>query len=194
MRSKIKALIEEMIPMDAEEKEHQREAINWIDSGVEIYRLKKPDHPPKHLVCYCAIIDPQASKILLVDHIAADLWLPPGGHVEKGELPIQAAEREILEELGVKASFFYPKPFFIDVKETSNDLVPHTDVNLWFLIQGSLQEVYSHDQTEFTSIQWFPFDQIPIDRTHPELNRFLKKVKSFFMSERTSNLISHYPV
>ena len=39
--------------------------------------------------------------VLLVNHINAGLWLPPGGHVEPDEHPAQTASREALEELGI---------------------------------------------------------------------------------------------
>jgi 8-oxo-dGTP pyrophosphatase MutT (NUDIX family) len=40
-------------------------------------------------------------RILLVDHVNAGLWLPPGGHVEVDEDPGLTARREIQEELGL---------------------------------------------------------------------------------------------
>lgn len=41
-------------------------------------------------------------KLLLVKHKKAGMWLCPGGHVEKNELPYQTAEREFWEETGIK--------------------------------------------------------------------------------------------
>ncbi|HLL40653.1 MAG TPA: NUDIX domain-containing protein [Rubrobacteraceae bacterium] len=41
-------------------------------------------------------------KVLLHFHRKLGMWLPPGGHIEQGELPDDAAVREVLEETGVK--------------------------------------------------------------------------------------------
>lgn len=41
------------------------------------------------------------SSVLLHRHPKLGIWLPPGGHVEPGELPDDAALREVLEETGV---------------------------------------------------------------------------------------------
>lgn len=40
-------------------------------------------------------------QVLLHPHRKLGIWLPPGGHVEPGELPDDAAVREVLEEAGV---------------------------------------------------------------------------------------------
>lgn len=40
-------------------------------------------------------------KILLVKHKKLGIWLCPGGHIEDGEMPHKAAERETLEETGL---------------------------------------------------------------------------------------------
>jgi 8-oxo-dGTP pyrophosphatase MutT (NUDIX family) len=41
-------------------------------------------------------------RLLLLFHPKFGLWLPPGGHIEHGELPDEAAVREVLEETGVR--------------------------------------------------------------------------------------------
>ena len=41
-------------------------------------------------------------KILLHHHRKLGMWLPPGGHIERDELPDEAATREVLEETGLE--------------------------------------------------------------------------------------------
>lgn len=51
----------------------------------------------------CGVVEIE-NKILLVRHtygVAKDRLLVPGGHVEEGELPTTAMEREVYEETGV---------------------------------------------------------------------------------------------
>ncbi len=41
-------------------------------------------------------------KVLLHRHRKLGMWLPPGGHIERDELPDEAAVREVMEETGVR--------------------------------------------------------------------------------------------
>lgn len=50
------------------------------------------------------------NSVLLHYHLKIKLWLPPGGHIEENEDPIQALKREVLEETGL----------VIDIINTSN--------------------------------------------------------------------------
>lgn len=43
-------------------------------------------------------------RVLLLFHRKLHMWLPPGGHIERDELPDRAALREVLEETGIAAT------------------------------------------------------------------------------------------
>jgi len=54
---------------------------------------------PGHFTASAVVI--HHGHILLIHHKRIGAWLPPGGHIEDGELPHQAALREVQEESGV---------------------------------------------------------------------------------------------
>lgn len=94
LRRLIGKTVSEIVPFDALEQQHINETLEWIQSGAPLFRIQKPDLPPKHLVSYLLILDEVAQKVLLVDHRLAQLWLPPGGHVDPDEHPNTTAARE----------------------------------------------------------------------------------------------------
>ena len=50
----------------------------------------------------------EGDRTLLHWHRKLQLWLPPGGHVEPDEDPVQAVTREVLEETGFFADIVTP--------------------------------------------------------------------------------------
>jgi 8-oxo-dGTP diphosphatase len=57
-----------------------------------------------HMTATGLVLNKQKDKALMIFHKKLQLWLPAGGHIEQGELPHEAAIREVFEETGVKAS------------------------------------------------------------------------------------------
>lgn len=173
--------VENISPYDEIEQVHQQDVAQWLKRGTNPFRLQKPDIPPKHLVSYFVLVDPERKSILLVDHIKAQLWLPPGGHVELNESPKDAVIREAEEEFGLHAVFLSnnKKPFFVTVTQTVGLTPGHTDVSLWYLLKGSIHDRLQYDRSEFTDIEWYTFDEIletdPLI-FDPNLQRFTMKL------------------
>lgn len=105
IRQQIHDEVNQISPWDDLEQGHIADALAWIASGVNIFRIAKPDKPPKHLVSYFVLIDPDHRSLLLGDHIKAQLWLPNGGHVEPNEHPRDTVIRECMEEVYRPAVF-----------------------------------------------------------------------------------------
>jgi 8-oxo-dGTP pyrophosphatase MutT (NUDIX family) len=53
----------------------------------------------KHFVATGYVV--REGKTLLLYHKKLQMWLPPGGHIEEGELPDEAVLREVKEETGL---------------------------------------------------------------------------------------------
>ncbi len=176
MRQQIFSEIESIVPGDALEAEHREAALAWVESGIELCRLAKPATPPKHLVSYFAVVD--GEHILLVDHKNAQLWLPSGGHVEPGEHPRETVARELLEELGFKATHAVGPPLMITTTDTVGLTAGHTDVSLWYVVRAERGQVLQHDEGEFHGVRWFHFLEVPYGRTDPHLHRFIQKLKA----------------
>jgi len=134
----VRDLIAGISPWDDIEAEHQQWALRWLESTDDVFRRIKPATPDRHLVSYVVLIDAGDGSTLLVDHINAGLWLPPGGHLEPDEHPADAARRETQEELGIEpVSAADPvQPTFVTVTQTVGIDHGHTDVTLWFLLIG----------------------------------------------------------
>ncbi len=179
MRQLTHKLIADITPLDVKEKNHQNDALDWIQSGAPLYRIKKPDVPDKHLVSYFAIFHPETNRILLQDHLLAQVWVPAGGHVDPDENPAETVRREIVEELGIEADFIHDDPKFITVTKT-NGQGEHTDVSLWYVVRGDPETELTVEPGKFAEIRWWNIDDVlaaPVERFDPEMHRFLRKLK-----------------
>src|SRR5688572_23616850 len=164
-RAAIRNELESIDPLDALEHRHRSEALAWIDSGAPLFRTAKPATPPQHLVSYFPVVD--GENILLVDHKNAQLWLPPGGHVEPGEHPRDTVAREVREELGFAPAHEIAAPLMVTWATTVGLTLGHTDVSLWYVVKATRAQIMAFDMQEFHGIRWFTFSEVPLDRTDP---------------------------
>jgi 8-oxo-dGTP pyrophosphatase MutT (NUDIX family) len=75
--------------------------------------------------------------VLLHKHKRSGDWLQPGGHIDEGEWPADAARRETLEETGITAHVSTGEPVLmnVDVHNTVNGHV-HYDLAYLFSAEG----------------------------------------------------------
>lgn len=181
-RARIRAELTAIEPLDTLEEEHVADALAWLDSGADLFRVSKPATPPKHLVSYIAVVD--ADGILLVDHRNAGLWLPPGGHVDVGEHPRDTVVRELAEELDLRPSHDIDAPMMVTCTTTVGLTAGHTDVSLWYVVHAVRRPAQVFDESEFHGVRWFSFDDVPFARSEPHLRRFISKVRRAGLPDR----------
>ncbi|PWJ25191.1 NUDIX domain-containing protein [Branchiibius hedensis] len=177
MRETVRSAVAAIAPIDVLAGEHIRDALTWIDSGADLFRVERPATPSPHLVSYFVPIDTTRRTLLLEEHLRSGLWLPPGGHVEVDEDPRDAVRRECLEELGVEARFLAAGPLLVTITDTTREV--HTDVSLWYAIALSQDEPMRIDTREMASVRWFSFAEATgLDpmTTDPHLARFVSAI------------------
>ena len=81
-------------------------------------------------------------SIALHWHLKVKAWLPPGGHIEENEDPVQAVLREIEEESGLKAAVVPTTPG-LDLDYPSSVAPPFTIMieDIHDLVQGYHQHI-----------------------------------------------------
>ena len=177
----VHGLVSAIEPLDDLEHEHRVDTLRWLKSTDDVFRRVKPATPDRHLVSYVAVLDPDDGSSLLVDHVNAGLWLPPGGHVEPDEHPADTAGREATEELGIAPVFVRhpPRPEFLTVTRTVGQDHGHLDVSLWFVLRGRRGMPTTPDDAEMREVRWWRHaDVLDVDggRFDPHYRRFLTKV------------------
>lgn len=68
------------------------------------------------------------------------MWLPPGGHIELDEDPIQAAIREVKEETGLDVELIGNPKGSIDGTDDRRDLIPPKFLNRHFVTEERTHE------------------------------------------------------
>lgn len=108
---------------------------------------------PNYTVGTIGLITRDGTDLLLVRPSYRHGWVPPGGFVAVGETPLQALEREIQEELGVRMSFEPAHRVAFDVRRRGV-----TFVSAGIAPAGAAFTVCTR---ELDDVGWFALDALP---------------------------------
>lgn len=120
----------------------------------------RDENPASHFCAYFLPFDSKNKKVFIVHHKKSGLWISPGGHIDQGETLLEALNREIDEELGVKSFFTEePSPFLLTITPIENRVQPcksHFDV--WYLVPTDGSN-FNIDPEEFHDTKWMTIDE-----------------------------------
>jgi 8-oxo-dGTP pyrophosphatase MutT (NUDIX family) len=118
----------------------------------------------RHFTVTGFVID--GDRTLLHWHPKLSIWLPPGGHIEPNEDPVQAVLREVLEETGFTAEIISPRlpyrfqnvgqlpaPYSLIVADVQEPAGVHQHIDFAYVVRP-VPEAPVAEPTEHHAFQW----------------------------------------
>lgn len=124
-----------------------------------------------------AVFPRLADQVLLIHHKRLGVWLPPGGEMQEGETPLEAAARELFEETGLRGRF----PRTSEVVGTPLGLIGYEEhlagskgmhLNFVFVCDVDTAEIQPND--EFSRWQWVTFAEGPWSEAPPNVGQLAR--------------------
>lgn len=172
MKNNPKKAIKEFLSLLDQESKLTRSFYFFLDS-TEPYL--KSDGNSKHFCVFFLPYNKKQNMIYLGHHKKADDWIPPGGHIEEGELPLDSATREFYEELRVEKDKRDFHPFDISIKHIKSKTCK-THYDMWYLVDSEIID-FDYDKREYHDADWFNLeDGISKIAKNPEFVSVIKKL------------------
>jgi 8-oxo-dGTP pyrophosphatase MutT (NUDIX family) len=135
------------------------------------------------------------NKVLLIHHKKLNLWLPPGGHIEKDETPDEAAEREFREELGLEVELLNRNdvpaggnivkqlavPFYVNVHNVGD----HNHCCFFYLCKLKNKSKIKINKDELKNSSWFSIEELNQKKIPVDVRNIALKAFELFNSLKT---------
>lgn len=173
LRDELIGLLSIYEPRYAEEIGAKAAILGFVADNVELGR----PNDKGHITGSAFVVSRSGDKVLLNHHAKLDKWLQFGGHVEAGELVVEAAIREAREESGLRSLELASSSVFdIDVHLIPEraGVVSHYHYDIRFLAIADEVESFSVSE-ESRALAWVPLPEVERYSTSESILRMRRK-------------------
>jgi 8-oxo-dGTP diphosphatase len=126
------------------------------------------DEKVQRFFCVTVYVMDHKKYFLMLFNKKLDKWVPPGGKIDRNEIPEEAALRECFEETGIKITLMGKKtpvdgglicPYGIQLNTIIPDLRDHIDL-IYLGSPLSDKEMLKMSEREASNIGWFSLSEI----------------------------------
>ena len=153
-RAELVELVSAHQPADARERDARASFLTELD------RLERPwdEHAdPVHVTASAVVVGPRGT--VLHRHRVLGKWLQPGGHLEPGETPPEAARREVAEETGLAGEHPVAGPLLLRVDvHRAGAALGHVHLDLCYLLSSEDRDPVPGDG-ESPEARWWGWDE-----------------------------------
>ena len=150
--AQVKVLVAEHRPTSPREAEAKDRFLAELEHLADPY----DEHADSTHVTASAIVVGRRGTVLHL-HNRLGRWMQPGGHIDPGEDPPDAALREAVEELGLEVAHppGGPRLIHVDVHQAA---LGHTHLDLRYLLFGAADDPHP-PPGESPEARWFSWDE-----------------------------------
>lgn len=124
-----------------------------------------------------AVYPRHQGRTLVILHKRLGKWLPPGGELQDGETPLEAARRELFEETGLTGHF----PKTSDVDGTPAGYIGYEEhpagskgIHMNFVFVADVDTDVVRPNDEFSQWKWVTFAEGPWAETPPNVGQLAR--------------------
>ena len=152
--------LEAVVPKNDDEARYRQRMLGLLETRAPTSRGQ---YEPGHFTASAFVISPDDQQLLLIFHSKLSLWLQPGGHVDPTDPSLlDAAKREVLEEVGVDAALH---PAFPGILDLDIHIIParkkepaHEHFDVRFALQAPSFDFQAG--SDAASARWVPLDEV----------------------------------